>query len=709
MDRLYDRRRSIWIAALLGLLTLATYWPVVQSGFIDLDDTEYVTENTAVREGLNWGNVKWAFAGAHSGNWHPLTWLSHMLDVQLFGLNPSGHHLINLLLHTASTLILFHLIRQMTRMTWPAAFVAALFALHPLHVESVAWIAERKDVLSAFFFLLTLLAYSHYARARAADPEQRAPHLRWYVIALVMFALGLMSKPMLVTLPFILVLLDFWPLERIRIPLSQSTPRIGSLLLEKVPFLAMSVIVSVLTFSTQSGANAVAPVDMLPIQARMENAVASYLKYLGKTFWPANLSIFYPHPSLSYAASEKWSSAETALGAILLLVISVVVFRSVRRRPWLAVGWFWFLGILIPVIGIVQVGRQAMADRYTYVPLIGIFIGIVWETWEWLRSRTFAVRIAGCAAAAILIVCLAVTRAQLAYWKNDIALFSHALSVNARNPKAQFSLGQALVRAGRDAEAIPHFEAAINDEPTATEFHYSLGVALANAGRLNDAALAFDQVLTIAPGHVNASNALVKVLVLRGGELMNAGRTNDAASLFSFALKMRPRLPEEHFEAAQALAKQGHLDEAVARMRIVVWLKPDDFKAREYLGITLAERGGRSEAIAQFRQALQLNSDEPAVLNDLAWILATAPEAELRDGAEAVTLAEHACRLTEFKQPLSLGTLAAAYAETGRFGEAITTAEKARDLAKQSGLGTVAQGSEQMLEQFRSGKAYREQ
>src|SRR6266545_2204624 len=378
-------KRTILTCLLVGGITLATFWPVTRHDFIYYDDPDYVTENPYVQTGLNWQSVVWAFTTGHSGNWHPVTWLSHMLDCQVFGLKPGYHHLTNVLFHAANTLLLFLVLERMTAAFWRSAFVATLFALHPLHVESVAWVAERKDLLSTFFGLLTLWAYARYCK----ESKARGPRAKvFYGFALLLFALGLMSKPMLVTWPFVLLLLDFWPLRRL---CYQPGGRFGRdflrLVREKVPFFCLVTISSIVTFLVQDRRGYVMTVGGVSLALRLVNALVSYVKYLGKTVWPAGLAIFYPHPEIRYPASDQWPLWQIVAGALLLTLISAFAVLRLKRQPWLATGWLWYLGTLVPVIGIVQVGAQAMADRYSYVPLIGVFICLVWGIADVLAPR----------------------------------------------------------------------------------------------------------------------------------------------------------------------------------------------------------------------------------------------------------------------------------------------------------------------------------
>jgi len=626
-----------WISALLVLGVIAVYWPVVGYGFVDYDDQEYVWVNPHVAAGLTWPGVVWAFTTFYAANWHPLTWLSHMLDVQLFGMHAGGHHAVNVLFHAANTVLLFLLLKRLTGAIWRSAFVAALFGFHPLHVESVAWVAERKDVLSTFFFMLTLFFYTRYAQGRSkvesrgSNAATAGPALvsrLWsldYAFAVLLFALGLMSKPMLVTLPFVLLLLDYWPLGRLLTsdlrPLKFRS--ILPLLREKLPFFALAAASCVVTILAQK--NALVPISDTAFEERLQNAVVSYSIYLEKMLWPAPLAAFYPYFTVK--------PETTAIAAFVLLLISAAVFVSPRRRPYLAVGWLWFLGTLVPVIGLIQVGMQAMADRYTYVPLIGAFIALTWLvaeiTDQWRYQRT----VLAVLALGALTACFGLTSVQVRYWRNSETLSRHALATTTDNAPMQQLLGNAFLLQKKPEEAARHF---------------------AEAAR-------------ICP---------------------------DSAPIQS--------------DLALALATEGKFDEAIATYRIALKIKPHEIKPRYTLANLLAVQGKYHEAIEEYQATLQEDHDHLLALNDLAWILATAPDPHLRNGAEAVELAEKACQLTNYKTTLFVGTLAAAYAEAGQFDDAIKSADKAIIMATVEGNKTLVAKNKELLELYRARKAYHE-
>jgi len=634
------------LALLLVLMTVAAYLPVRQYAFLTYDDPDYVTDNRMVRAGLTGAGMKWAFTTAHANNWHPLTWLSHMADCELFGLRPGAHHLVNVLFHAVNAALLFLLLVRMTAAIWPAAFVAAMFALHPLHVESVTWVSERKDVLSTFFGLLAMAAYARFVAgdkwrvtrtksAWAPIVTHVTRHASWlYVLALLFFALGLMAKPMLVTLPFVLVLLDSWPLQRVsgvRCQTSGSGAQQGTrnsehvrLLFEKWPFLVLSVLSCLVTFLAQRAQNVIS-VEQLPLGLRLANALRSYALYLFKAIWPADLSIIYPFPS--HIPAWQLAGAGVLLGAI-----SWFAWRLRRRCPYLLVGWLWYLGMLVPVIGLVQVGGQAMADRYTYLPLVGILIAVAFGAHDLAKRFPNGNKLAGIAATVLLMACLFLTEGQLRHWHNSVALFSHAVGVTENNALAHLNLGIALYEEKRLDDAIVELERAIELQPT-----------------------------------IDAHNNL-------GAVLISKGRVDEALAQFYIALKLRPDNPKVHYNLATARSRKGDTAAAIAEYETALRLKPDYVEAE----------------------------------NNLAWILATSPEPSLLNGPRALGLAREAARLSDYNDPNILDTLAAASAETGQFAEAIKVAEQAMQLATAQTNAVLGHAVRLRIEGYRAGKPFHE-
>lgn len=500
--------RSRTICLLLALITVLAYSPVRHAALVVFDDPVYV-QNSHVEAGLTWPGVKWAFTTWYGSNWHPLTWLSHMLDASLFGKDVGAQHFVNVLFHAANALLLFLLLFRLTKKMWPAAFVAALFAWHPLHVESVAWVSERKDVLSTFFGMLALLVYSKYAeKSRVRSPQSTV----WYGWTLGFFALSLLAKPMLVTLPFVLLLLDVWPLGRTQI-FSISAARntqhatrnthLPPLVFEKLPFFALTIGSSTVTFLAQRS-EAVVSLEQQPFGSRIANALVSYAEYLGKAVWPARLAIIYPlHPI------PVW---QIAASAVVLVMITFLAWRARKISPYLLIGWLWFLGTLVPVIGIVQVGGQALADRYTYVPLIGVFIAVVYGVADLVTRFRISKVVISAAAALILLGCLGLTEYQLRFWQNSEALFGHAIAVTKNNAIAHINLGVALEEERHPAEALADYRKAVEIDPNRFQAHNNLANLLATMGQREEAYKEYQEALRLNPeamvAHVNFATAI---------------------------------------------------------------------------------------------------------------------------------------------------------------------------------------------------------
>jgi len=605
-DASFRLRREGLVCLLLVMATLAVYWQVQHFDFVNFDDIDYVYENYHIQNGLTQESISWAFTTTHAANWHPLTWLSHMLDCKLFGLNPGRHHLTNLLFHIANTLLLFVVFRKMTGGLWQSAFVAALFALHPCHVGSVAWISERKDLLSTFFWMLTMWGYIRYVEH---------PKVTRYLLMVLFFSLGLMSKPMLVTLPFVLLLLDYWPLCRFRFgpsdSVDKSQPRAMVLRLfwEKVPLLALVAMSSVATFYAQKHGKLVVSLDVIPFKARVTNALVSYVKYIGKMIYPAKLAAIYPHPGML-----PWWQITGAF--LLLLVISFAAIRFIKQKPYVAVGWLWFLGTLVPVIGLVQVGNQAMADRYTYVPFIGLFIVIAWGVFELTSRWQHSKKILAGFATVILVALMAVTWKQTGYWQNSITLFEHNLKVTAEHSVLHNSLGFALENMGRTEEAIEHYSQALRINPNFEHAHNNLGNALDKLGRTEEAIDYYLQALRINPNfehtHNNLGNALVKM-----------GRAEEAIEHYLQALQIKPDFVDAHNNLGNTLLRQGKTVEAVRHFNEALRLNPNFAKAHNNLGIASASAGKIEDAIAHFHKALQIDPKNVEARLNLNNILET--------------------------------------------------------------------------------------
>jgi len=600
------QHRAIGVLSSITVI-LAVVWaflPALRNGFVSYDDPDYVTRNPEVQRGVSWEAVRWAFCESRtSGNWHPVTMLSHMLDCQWSGMNPWGHHLTSVILHSVNALLVFVVLRLMTGATWRSLCVAAVFGLHPLRVESVAWISERKDVLSTLFLLLTLWAYARYAGTptRAAG-RQRALH---YVLTLVFFAIGLMSKPMLVTLPCVMLLLDYWPLRRL------DSTRLARLLLEKIPFFALSAASSAATFVVQKQGGAMDMAGDTTIAARLGNALIGYCRYLGKTFWPEDLAVFYPFPSAG------WPPVALVLAGVLLTGITIIVVLAGKRHRFLPTGWFWFLGTLVPVIGIVQVGQQSMADRYTYIPSIGLLVAIIWTLAE-LRARLrlpFAA--AAVATVTVLAVCAAGTRRQIAHWKDGEALFRHAHAVTESNGITELLLGIALLEKGSSKEANAAFQEAITVCRRALEFqslnvhdkalaHGNLGSSLMGIGAKEEAIREFEAALRLLPG-----NRFIRVNL--GRAYVSDGRLDAAVALFGDGIRMDPDNGREHFFLACVLSEKKQMDAALHHFREAARLEPHAVDAQRELAQALSQRGEIGAAILQWQRVLRLAPSDPAV------------------------------------------------------------------------------------------------
>jgi tetratricopeptide (TPR) repeat protein len=609
---LTDRWRVFGVCVFVAAMTWLVFGQTVRFQFINFDDNEYVFKNPQVARGLTIEGIVWAFTHVHSANWHPVTWLSHMLDGQFYGLNPGGHHLTNVLLHAATAILLFLVLRQMTGALWRSAFVAAVFAIHPLRVESVAWVAERKDVLSGLFFVLTIGAYVRYARA-SWSPFR-------YGLVVLLFGLGLMCKPMLVTVPFVLLLLDYWPLNRFAE--NFKIPR--RLILEKLPLLALAVASCAVTLLAQR--SAMQPVARISLPLRLGNAVVSYVDYLRQMFWPSDLAILYPWEAARIGVSN------TILSIAALAGVSAAVF-VVRQRRYLVVGWLWYLVMLGPVIGILQVGNQARADRYTYLPQIGLYLLLTWGTADlcarWRRRR---VLLAGLCSIILLSLIFA-ARAQTAYWQDSETLWSHALACTTDNTIAEGNLGEAYHAKGKMSEAMAHFQKALRIEPNQASVHSSLGV---------------------------------------------------------FYLEM------------------GQVSESLAHLQTALEIEPNFADAHYNLGNTYLQMGRAGEALVHYNKALEINPNDIEALNNMAWILATSPDALTRDGAKAVQLAERADAFARGADPLLSATLAAAYAEAGRFADAVKTGQRALRLATAQGNAARADSIRAQIERYQSGAAFRD-
>jgi len=603
-----SRQRNLLIYLCLTAATLAVYWPVLHFGFAVVDDRTYVVANPYLRGGLTFRGLGWAFTTALD-QWMPVTWLARMLEVQWFGLNAGTHHLVNVLVHIVNTLLLFGVLNRMTGARWRSASAAALFALHPLHVESVAWVTGLKDVLCVCFATLTMGAYVRFVEESAVRNWRSKG---FYGLTLLFFALALMSKPMAVTMPFVLLVLDYWPLGRTRWARAATGERVrvglGQLLKEKLPFFVLAAASCGVTLWGQRAAGVVASLTELPLRTRLADALLSYVGYLGKTFWPMGLAVYYPLNVRSF-----WPSAMIA-GVGVVGITAVVIWRA-RREPWLATGWVWYLGTLVPVIGLVQVGSvQLMADRYTYLPLVGIFIMLCWSVPAGATSRQIWKPIICVATVSLLAICAVQARIQVGYWKDGETLFRHALDVTRNNWLAQCNLGVALEEAGKMSEAIGHYEQALQIEPDYPQAHYNLGNALLKAGRLGEAMEHWSQAARLRPDFAEAHYNL-------GVALMGQGRLPEAVDHLEQALRVRPDWAEAHNSFGAALMRLGRGPEAVEQYEQALHIQPDSAEFENNLGIALAGLGRLPEAAVHCQRAVELTPDDAQTHYNLGVIL----------------------------------------------------------------------------------------
>ena len=693
-------RKPQMLGLALVAVTVGLYWQTTYQDFAVIDDDDYVSGNAQVKEGLSWAGARWAFTTYHAANWHPLTWLSHQADWSIHGSFAGGHHLTNLLLHAVNTLFLFLLLRRLTGHTGPSWVVAALFGWHPLHVESVAWIAERKDLLSTLCLLGSLWGYCRYARARQSGErgagsvdiqhpgrEGRSPAWRYYGMALGAFAAGLMCKPMIVTLPCLLLLLDYWPLQRwqlapcnpgekqksgkqkaeigkgpspaVRRPISAfcfSRFILHPLLLEKLPFFALSATACLLTLAAQHAGGAIKNLQQVPLILRVLNSLSAYSTYFWQTFWPEPLCIFYPLP-------ETLPLAGAVAGAFLLGGLTLAAGHTRRHCPWFITGWLWFLGTLVPVIGLVQVGMQAHADRYTYIPSIGLFIGLVWGTRYLLSRWCQDERISVALAASSLAGCLILSHVQLGYWRDGVKLFTHSLAHTRNNAPTQNNLGVALANLGKPTEAMSHYREAIRLQPNAADARYNLGIKLTEAGQLDEALQQFTQALQSSPH----SEVLLNNL---GVVLAQQGKYDEALSHFRQAIRWNPGYPNSYINAGAAFQALGQA----------------------------------GDAFTNYTTALRLSPNSLPTLQRLAFMLAAYPVEPYHQPQVAIELAKRASDITQNQVADYLDTLATAYAAAGQYSNAIAAGEKGLRMAKEHAAERLAAKLKSDLEVYRAGR-----
>jgi protein O-mannosyl-transferase len=626
-----SRSMQVAICVVIVALIWVVFGQTLGHDFVNFDDKTYVYGNSLVSAGLSWHGLGRAFVDTYTKNWHPLTLISHMIDCQFYDLKAGGHHFTNVLLHTAAAVLLFLWLHSITGRLWSSAFATAIFAIHPLRVESVAWVAERKDVLSALFFFLTLAAYTRYLRTRSFGR---------YLTMSIFFACGLMSKPMLVTLPLVLLLLDYWPLKRMR-----DLRSFGQLLLEKLPLFGLALASSAITFALQE--RSTEAIAQLPLSWRVENALVTCVIYIWQMLWPSDLTVFYPHPD------DRLALWQATLAAAFLIATTWIIFALRRTRPYLFVGWLWYLIMLLPVIGIIQVGLQGRADRYTYLPHVGLYIALTWLVADISASLPHRKRALAAIGSAIVIILTACAWKQTTYWRNSETLWRQNLAVTGDNDVALTNLGTLLMERGQLDDALSYFQKALALRSGSEHPHYNLSLALIH-----------DSV---------------------GTTLARKGRLDEAITHFWQAIACRADYPDAHYNLGAVLFRKGDFDGAIAEWRKTLSLSPNDPGTHTSLANALVQKGLLREAADHYEIALQSEPDSTLPLNNLAWLMSAGPDDSLRNGAKAVELARKVNRISKQDNPTFIRTLAAAYAEAGQFENAIETAQRASEVANAQG------------------------
>jgi tetratricopeptide (TPR) repeat protein len=667
------------VLVLVGLVVLV-FGQSMDHQFLNYDDDSYVYRNKFVSKGLTWEGVVHAFTEKEIGLWNPLVSLSHQMDVEIFGMNPAGHHFTNVLFHGLSVLLLFFLLRRMTGSVWRSAFVAGVFAIHPLKVESVAWISERKDVLSGFFFLLTLMAYAEYVR----NPRS----LIRYLGVLVLFALGLMCKPMVATLPLILLIVDFWPLHRLFAPVSGGGGLDWRVVREKIPLIFLSL----LTYGiSRLGPVLVTTIKSVPWPLRLQQFPVSFLEYLGQFFYPADLVLIYPQPDV-HLSWWPW-----ALTLMVLLTWGAYALRT--RLPYVWAGWLWNLVMLGPVSGIIQISHHARADHYSYLSQIGLTFGLTWWVVDQFPNGRLPRWILGGVGALVLAVLAVVAQKQTAYWKDCVTIWTHTLAHSGDNPVAECNFGDAYSRAGQMSDAIRHYREALRIDPGYSDAHYNLGNALLGLGQVEAAIPEYRQADLLSPGQTEIHNNL-------GIALSRLGKKEEGLKHLTESVRLDPSYTDARYNLANALSDLGRKQEAIDTFLQVLQIYPSDAKTHHNLAQTLAEMERWKEAQQHAQKAWELQPQNPDMINTLAWFLTASPRLDLRDGPRALQLASALNVSTGGIKVNYLRTLAAAQAQTGSYYLAVATARKALQLAESSKDGVTARRIHHDLQLYQSGKVY---
>ena len=704
MEQTPKKLHILLIYLALALATFVAFEQVRLCKFTSTDDVKFAAKNQHVKAGLTRESIAWAFTTTTTANWMPLTWLSVMADSQIFGASSATFHLMNLFYHLLNVLLLFMVLKKMTGTLWQSAFVAAVFALHPLRVESVAWVAERKDVLSGLFWMLTIAAYLRYAQR---------PSVRRYLLVAFALSLGLMAKPMLVTLPCVLLLVDYWPLGRLQwgrpnagqeLPDSESAgltykkTSLGRLIAEKLPLFILVAASSVVTVIVQQTEGAVGSLDRYTLTARANNALVSYISYIGKMIWPTRLAVLYPHPGHSLPA---W---KPIIALLILVGVSAGVIYLVRRKRDFApllVGWLWYLGTLVPVIGLVQVGAQSMADRYTYIPSIGILIMLAWGAAGFSRGLRFRNIVLGVLTALLLILLTLCTRAQVGHWKNSLALFGHTVEVTRNNYLVHYHYANALVKDGRLDEAAFHFQKSLRINPRYKKPYDKLAKVFFDLGKVDEAIAVCKKRLGIGKPDPAIYHRLGMAYTRKG-----AGKL--AIQSFKESLRLKPDSAPTHENLAKVLVRTGNPDVVITHLAEAIQINPNIAPTHYALALAFRSKGRTEEAITHFAQALRLKPNWEKPMNSLARILATHSQEKFRDPPKAIQLAQRACELTNYQDPRSIDTLAAAYAAAGRFDDAVAAAEKAVQLTASGDNKQRHQAIQSRLQLYKQGKPYRQ-
>jgi tetratricopeptide (TPR) repeat protein len=693
----FNKRQVLFISIALVAATLAAYEPIRHNDFVSYDDTTYITENPNVTGGITQHSIVWAFTTGHSSNWHPLTWLSHMLDYEIYGLNPLGHHITNVLIHIVNSLLLFWILRKMTGTIWTSAFVAGVFALHPLQVDSVAWAAEKKTVLSGLFWLLTIAVYIHYTKQ---------PRLGRYLLLFVVFGFCIMTKPVVVTLPLVLLLLDYWPLERVKwgqlgTPSSPTKvirhkASMGRLITEKIPLFALSAILCLITFVSQKSGGAVIELETVPLDYRIANMFFSYIRYIGKMIWPSRLAVFYPYHIADLSVTT------VIICAALFALITILAIYTYRQNKHITTGWLWYVVTLVPVIGLVQAGFQSLANRYMYLPMLGLLIIIAWSAKDLIVKHPQLKAVTAVMGTIVLLSLLILTRAHVRHWQNSITLFEYALKTTTNNATAEVNYGIALLHeAGRFDEVISHLRKAVRLNPTFAIARYNLGKILLQQGKSNEAIECFNELLQQNGDSAEAHFNLAVAFNMQK-------KYDDAIKHLAKVLEIDPNYPDARNKMEITLIISGRTNDAFAYFNEILRTSKDPAEEYTNLGVVYTQAGKYELAIQSFTKAVELKPNSTTTLNNLAWTLATTGDVSVSDANKAVELAQHACELTGYKNPSFLDTLAAAYAAAGKFDDAVKTAKQALDIAKSGDQEGLTNEIQSHIKLYQAGQPHRQ-